>query len=157
MPGPSQRCWRWGVLARVCRLSHSNQTTAACVSMTQKRGGSEVSSCLPCLCHITCIRVSRCRVGFITPSCSSVAQAVWLALGVFYRESSMCVGESLAGKVWIVSHSLCDVTLYLAGGYRQRNSSSHTNLTQNSEVQDLYSRAAGTATEFVSLLELTYL
>lgn len=69
----------------------------------------------------------------------------------------MCVGESLAGKVWIVSHSLCDVTLYLAGGYRQRNSSSHTNLTQNSEVQDLYSRAAGTATEFVSLLELTYL
>lgn len=27
----------------------------------------------------------------------------------------MCVGESLAGKVWIVSHSLCDVTLYLFG------------------------------------------
>lgn len=125
MSGPSQRCWRWGVLARVCRLSHSNQTTAACVSMTQKRGGSEVSSCLPCLCHITCIRVSRCRVGFIAPSCSSVAQAVWLALGVFYRESSMCVGESLAGKVWIVSHSLCDVTLYLAGGYRQKQQLAH--------------------------------
>lgn len=32
----------------------------------------------------------------------------------------MCVGESLGVVVRIVSHSLFDVTLYLAGGQRER-------------------------------------
>lgn len=67
----------------------------------------------------------------------------------------------MLGNLWPVksgsSLTRCVMSHFTWQEDTDRNSSSHTKLTQNSEVRDLYCRAGGTATEFVSLLELTYL
>lgn len=57
----------------------------------------------------------RGRVPCQTYSMSGVQMLGCGGLRVFYRESLLCVGEPLGVVVRIVSHSLFDVTLYLAG------------------------------------------